>query len=154
MFKIYEIQKKNADWVVVSLVDAAGDIHENVSINKVSKKDDVFPNFDSLDKGSKVEGRIWESDAKKKYLFAPKGGAKAPYKSSEAADRAYDKKFDAQAEEQEYPVSAKLETILNKMVRQQIQLEQILELLQPKKKAPIDDIPDYPNDIDPDLIPF
>lgn len=35
------------------------------------------------------------------------------------------------------------ETILNKMVGQQIKLEQILELLQPKKKAPMDDFPAY-----------
>lgn len=131
-YKIFEIEKKSADWVVVSLVDASGDAHEKVSINKVSKKGDIFPNFDTLEKGTKVEGRIWQSDAGKKYLFAPKGGAKAPMKQT------------VQSEEQEYPVSAKLETILNKMTGMQIDIQIIKELLQPKAKA-VDSF-EYPSD--------
>lgn len=121
-YKIFKIDKKNPEWAVVSLVDASGDAHENVSVNKVSKKGDIFPNFDTLEVGSKVEGRIWESDAKKKYLFAPKGGAKAPVKET-------------QSEEEEYPVSQKLETILNKMTGMQIDIQIIKELMQPKKKV-------------------
>lgn len=149
MFKILKLEKKNAEWIVASLVDAAGDVHENVSINKVSKKGDIFPNFDTLEVGTKVEGRIWESDAGKKYLFAPKGGAKAAYRASERADIAYDKKAD-----EEYPISEKLETILNKQVAHQIKLEQILELLQPKKKI-ADDTIEYPtNEPNPDDVPF
>ncbi len=125
MFKIFKIEKKNADWVVVSLVDAAGDVHENVSINRISKKGDLFPDFENLDKDQKVEGRIWESDAKKKYLFAPKGGAKAPVKQAEQSHLSNEK--------QEYPLSAKMETMLNKQIAMQIKIEMILELLQPKK---------------------
>lgn len=128
MFKIFKIEKKNAEWVVVSLVDAAGDAHENVSVNKVSKKGDIFPNFDTLEVGSKVEGRIWESDSSKKYLFAPKGGAKAPFTQAKQEIGSMNQN------DEEYPVSEKLETILNKLVGQQIKLEQILELLQPKKQ--------------------
>lgn len=149
MFKIFKIEKKNPEWSVVSLVDAAGDAHENVSVNKISKKGDIFPNFDTLEVGSKVEGRIWESDAKKKYLFAPKGGAKVPFFT-----QAKQEIGSMNQNGDEYPVSEKLETILNKLVGQQIKLEQILELLQPKKIVSSDDTPDYPNDIDPDLIPF
>lgn len=130
-YKIFEIEKKSADWVVVSLVDASGDAHEKVSINKVSKKGDIFPNFDTLEKGTKVEGRIWESDAGKKYLFAPKGGAKAKPIAQQIKE-----------DNDEYPISEKLETILNKQVAHQIKLEQILELLQPKKKV-ADDFPAY-----------
>lgn len=137
-FKIFKIEKKSPEWAVVSLVDAAGDVHENVSINAVSKKGDIFPNFDSLAKDQKVEGRLWKSDSNKVYLFAPKGGAKAPVKQTP-----YEK-----AQNDEYPVSEKLETILNKLVGQQIKLEQILETLQPRKKAPIDDFPPYEGEPD------
>lgn len=145
-YKIFEIEKKSADWVVVSLVDAAGDAHEKVSINKVSKKGDVFPNFDALDKGTKVEGRIWESDAGKKYLFAPKGGAKAPYKQAEQSHVS-----NASNEEHEYPISAKLETLLNKFTGMQIDIQIIKELLQLNKKA----VNDYPDDKEVDSgIPF
>lgn len=132
-FKIFKIEKKNADWIVASLVDAAGDVHENVSINKVSKKGDIFPNFDTLEVGTKVEARIWESDAGKKYLFAPKGGAKAPIMGQPTTGKGT---FNtAASNDSEYPISEKLETILNKQVAHQIKLEQILELLQPKKKV-------------------
>lgn len=136
MFKIFKLEKKNTDWIVASLVDAAGDVHENVSINKVSKKGDIFPNFDTLAKDQKVEGRLWKSDSDKLYLFAPKGGAKAPFKQTP-----YEK-----AQDDEYPISEKLETILNKQVAHQIKLEQILELLQPKKA--VDDFPAYEGEPD------
>lgn len=144
-FKIFKLERKNDNWVVASLVDATGEIQENVSINKVSKKGDVFPGFDELVKDQKIEGRLWKSDSDKVYLFALKGGAKAPMKHLPN---------NSIVEQEEYPVSEKLETILNKLVGQQIKLEQILELLQPKKIVSSDDTPDYPNDIDPDLIPF
>lgn len=138
MFKIFKLEKKNADWIVASLVDAAGDVHENVSINKVSKKGDIFPNFDNLAKDQKVEGRLWKSDSDKVYLFAPKGGAKAAYKASEHMDRAYDKNFDSVAEEAEYPVSAKLETILNKLTGIQIDIQILKENSLPKKKTQLE----------------
>lgn len=151
-FALRKIEKKSTDWYVVELVNSAGDLIENVSINRISKKGDVFPNFDNLKQDTKIDGRLWESDSGKQYLFAPKGGAKATYKSSERADREYDKKFDKQLEELEYPVSEKIETLLNKFTGMQIDIQIIKELLQPKKKT--SDI-DYPMDeLNPEDVPF
>lgn len=129
MFKIFKLEKKNADWIVASLVDAAGDVHENVSINKVSKKGDIFPNFDTLAKDQKVEGRLWKSDSDKVYLFGPKGGAKAPFKQPTQFNPV----------DPEYPVSAKLETILNKLTGMQIDIQILKENSLPKKKTQLEE---------------
>lgn len=62
------VEKKNNDWVLVSL--ASGE--KEVSINRTSKKGEVFPNFDNLAPGIEVEGELWQSQAGKWYLFPPK----------------------------------------------------------------------------------
>lgn len=146
MFALKKIEKKNADWYVVSLVNSAGDLIENVSINRISKKGDVFPNFDDIKQDTKIDGRLWESDSGKQYLFAPKGGAKAPVKQ---ATSTFDKGTNP---DYEYTVSEKLETVLNKMVGQGIKLDKILELLEPKNRI-TNDI-EYPVDENPDDMPF
>lgn len=148
MFALRKIEKKSADWYVVELVNSAGDLIENVSINRISKKGDVFPNFDNLKQDTKIDGRLWESPANKMYLFAPKGGAKAPVKQA-AATSASNSSYNA-SEEAEYPMHEKLETILNKQVSHTLKLDKILELLQPKKA-----VNDYPDDEETDSgIPF
>ncbi len=139
MFKIKSVAKKNEDWLVLSLVNSAGDLIENVSVNRVSKKGDLFPNFDDIKADTKIDGRLWESDSGKQYLFAPKGGAKAPVKQPTNA-----------SEEAEYPIHEKLETVLNKQVGHTILLQQILELLQPKKKV-VDEFPEYDSETGPDF---
>lgn len=141
-FKVTKLQKKSNDWLVVSLLDAAGDITEEVSVNRISKKGDLFPGFDEITEGEKVEGRLWKSDSHKMYLFAPKGSAKAPVKEP------------VKSTDDEYPVSAKLETILNKMTAIQIDIQIIKEVITPKTKAkaqveeyPPNDFEDVPFDL-------
>lgn len=141
MFALKKVEKKSNDWLVVSLVNSAGDLIENVSINRISKKGDLFPNFDDIKQDTKIDGRLWESDSGKQYLFAPKGGAKAPMKQ------------ETPKEDTEYPISAKLETILNKLTGIQIDIQILKEHSLPKKKSNIDlgesdgidDLLNYPN---------
>lgn len=149
MYKVIGLQKKSADWLVVSIINAEGDRIDNVSVNRISKKGDLFPGFDEIAEGQKVAGRLWESDSNKMYLFAPKGGAKAPMKQA-AINSATNSSYNA-SEEAEYPMHEKLETILNKLVGQQIKLEQILEIITPKKKA----VNDFADDEETDAgVPF
>ena len=74
--KITGVVNRNADWKVVSILNAAGDIVENVSVNRTNKKGEVFPGFDDIAVGASVEGQMWQSPAGKLYLFAPKEGKK------------------------------------------------------------------------------
>lgn len=71
--KITAVQNKSADWKVVEILNAAGDIVENVSVNRTNKKGEVFPGFDDIQVGATVEGQMWQSPAGKLYLFPPKG---------------------------------------------------------------------------------
>lgn len=72
MFKIDWIENKNADWKVISVTKEDGTKATDVSVNRVGKKGDVFPNFDGLAPGGTTEGELWVSTAGKKYLFPPK----------------------------------------------------------------------------------
>lgn len=76
--QITAVDNKAKDWKVVSILNAAGDIVENVSINRTNKKGDIFPNFDGIAVGQKIEGQLWQSPAGKMYLFAPKDSPKTP----------------------------------------------------------------------------
>lgn len=76
--QIVALQEKNADWKVVSILNAAGEIVENVSVNRTNKKGESFPDFDNIAVGAKIEGQMWTSPAGKQYLFAPKGKGSAP----------------------------------------------------------------------------
>lgn len=71
-YKVDWVENKNPDWKVATLVGADGYKTEDVSINRANKKGEVFPNFDGILPGSDVEGELWQSNASKWYLFAPK----------------------------------------------------------------------------------
>lgn len=75
---ITKVENKNQDWKVVEILNAAGDLISNVSVNRTNKKGEIFPGFDEIVAGAKVEGSLWESPNGKTYLFAPKGGNAAP----------------------------------------------------------------------------
>lgn len=77
-FLVNKIEKKNNDWYVLSVVNGAGDLVENISVNRTNKKGENFPGFDEIREGEKVEGTLWESPANKLYLFAPKGSKASP----------------------------------------------------------------------------
>lgn len=140
MYLIYSIETKKEDWKVASIINSAGDKIDNVSINRVSRKGDIFPNFDTLAAKQKIDARLWENpDNGKMYLFAPKGGAKAPMKQT--TDQS--SMSNASNNEAEYPISVKLETLLNKFTGMQIDIQIIKELLQSKKKPVVDDFPPY-----------
>lgn len=70
-FKIIWLDVKSPDWKVATLEDEQTQYSE-VSINKVNKKGEVFPNFDAIQKGGTIRGNLWTSSGGKKYLFAPK----------------------------------------------------------------------------------
>ena len=103
------------------------------------KKGDIFPGFDDIAEGDKVDGRLWESDSGKQYLFAPKGGAKAPVRqatqnhASNASNTVDD----------EYPISDKLETILNKLTGITLQVGRLEDALIPKKKERVVEEPNF-----------
>lgn len=75
--KISWLEKKNEDWIVASLERESGDTLNEVSINRKSKKGELFPNFDGLMAGSDVEGELWQSSGGKWYLFPPRSPQKA-----------------------------------------------------------------------------
>lgn len=63
---------KNEDWKEISLTRESGDKLTEVSVNRKSKKGEVFPNFDELAAGQTIEGELWQSPAGKWYLFPPR----------------------------------------------------------------------------------
>ncbi len=79
------IEQKSPDWKVCTLKGENGSVAD-VSINRVNKKGEVFPNFDAITLQATVMGNLWRSDAGKSYLFAPKEvsatGTTAPHKGN------------------------------------------------------------------------
>jgi hypothetical protein len=87
-FNIKWLVKKSPEWIVAELVDDQGKELKEVSINKVSKKGELFPSFDELQPGRDVEGELWVSQAGKNYLFPPRidkprGGASGAFKTAQ-----------------------------------------------------------------------
>jgi hypothetical protein len=67
------IETKSADWKLASITNEAGMKFTNVSINRVSKKGETFPNFDNLRAGETIAGEYWETpDKSKSYLYPPR----------------------------------------------------------------------------------
>ena len=65
---------KSPDWKILTLEIVEGDgsvMFQDVSVNRVNKKGETFPNFDGLIVGSRVKGNLWTSPQGKHYLFAP-----------------------------------------------------------------------------------
>ena len=92
------IEIKSPDWKVVSLKDAQGKVTADVSVNRTSKKGEVFPNFDAITLGATVDGELWQSTAGKWYLFAPKnnlGSKPAWAKKENTINKAMDRKEDS-----------------------------------------------------------
>src|SRR3990167_8509819 len=75
--KITWVENKNEDWKLATL-EENGATYEEVSINRKSKKGELFQNFDGLMPGSETEGVLWQSQAQKWYLFPPKPKLEKP----------------------------------------------------------------------------
>jgi hypothetical protein len=73
-YTIEWVEVKNPDWKLISLQSG----EKEVSVNRTSKKGEVFPNFDNLAAGIEVEGELWQSQAGKWYLFPPKANPMGP----------------------------------------------------------------------------
>ena len=84
MFKVHKKENKSTDWKLLSITNAAGDLVEEVSANRIGKDGTVFPDFDDIDVGSTLEGKLWQSPKGKWYLFPPKD---SPKKDSSPAAR-------------------------------------------------------------------
>lgn len=130
MYKLISVENKGKDWTVVSLVNAAGELIDNVSVNRVSKKGDVFPNFDGLAEGQKIDARLWESPSNKMYLFAPKGGAKAIVKQTRTENP-----NPMKDEDNSETVRETQQQILNKLTGLQLQLGRLEDALIPPAKV-------------------
>ena len=91
-FQITFCEDKNPDWKIISVFgDNATTV--DVSVNRVNKKGETFPDFDIIKEGAEIDGQLWKSDAGKNYLFAPRPeNAKAPMRSPAAITKAMDKK--------------------------------------------------------------
>lgn len=72
MFKVTKCDKKKSDWYVIEVINAAGEIVSDISVNRTNKKGEVFPNFDQIAVGATIEGQLWQNTAGKFYLFPPK----------------------------------------------------------------------------------
>lgn len=68
------IEIKSPDWKIISITDENGKKTADVSVNRVNKKGETFPNFDGITLSADVEGELWQSPTGKWYLFAPKLG--------------------------------------------------------------------------------
>jgi hypothetical protein len=71
-FKVEWVENKTPEWKVATLSTSDGMREENVSVNKVNKKGEPFPNFEGITPGAEIDGEFWKSDSGKSYLFAPK----------------------------------------------------------------------------------
>ena len=70
-FRIIWLEVKSPEWKIATLTDDTAQ-YANVSINKVNKKGEVFPNFDEISNGGSIKGNLWQSPKGAYYLFAPK----------------------------------------------------------------------------------
>lgn len=80
LYQIKSCVDKSKDWKIVSIEGVDGVSASDVSVNRVNKKNEIFPNFDLIQSGKTVEATLWMSPAGKAYLFAP-----APFKSQNSA---------------------------------------------------------------------
>ena len=69
--KITWIETKDTDWKVATILDGEKE-YKDVSINRKSKKGEIFPNFDELAPEREVNGTLWESSAHKWDRFPPR----------------------------------------------------------------------------------
>lgn len=72
MVKLNWLEKKNDDWLKAEVINEAGATIRDVSINRVGKKGEVFPDFDNLKAGHQINGILWQSPKGGWYLFPPK----------------------------------------------------------------------------------
>jgi len=87
--KINWLEKKANDWILANLLQEDGTEIKDVSINRTSKKGEVFPNFDGLAPSLDIEGELWQSPAGKNYLFPPKPKLEAPAFIRQAGNSAF-----------------------------------------------------------------
>lgn len=135
-YKIEFAESKTKDWVVADL-EAGGALFKDVSINRVNKKGETFPNFDSIRTGGSIEGELWDNPSGKKYLFAPRtpktasGGAYKSQQVKEAQDRKREdiERFQGSKEESIRLMSAQRDSVLivTTLIGQGIPVEDIKE---------------------------
>ncbi len=71
-FKISRTIIKSPDWKVVDVEGLDGTKASDVSCNRFDKEKKEFPNYDTIVDGATIEATLWQSQAGKSYLFAPK----------------------------------------------------------------------------------
>jgi hypothetical protein len=99
-------ENKSNDWRICTIKEGNQTITD-VSVNRVNKKGETFPNFDGIIPGAEIECEIWKSPAGKTYMFAPRpqsaskvggfgGGVKAAQERKEVMiEKAQERKSDS-----------------------------------------------------------
>jgi hypothetical protein len=64
-------ENKSNDWRICTIKEGTQTITD-VSVNRVNKKGETFPNFDGIIPGAEIECEIWKSPTGKTYMFAPR----------------------------------------------------------------------------------
>jgi hypothetical protein len=89
LFDLQWIETKGPEWKVASVRDINNIEYHDASINRTDRKTGaVFPKFDELTAGMKIEADLWTSPAGKHYLFAPKPQHQGGPRSGGGAPRA------------------------------------------------------------------
>lgn len=83
--KVVKAEAKTIDWKVITILNAAGELVEEISVNRTNKKGETFPEFDEIIVGATIEGQLWQSPKGKLYLFPPKEQKKQTIDSGPAA---------------------------------------------------------------------
>lgn len=91
-FIVQKCEDKSTDWKIISFF-ADNTNYDDVSVNRVNKKNETFPNFDGIKVGAEIDGNPWKSSTGKYYLFAmPPEGAKPPQRGAGAITKAMERK--------------------------------------------------------------
>lgn len=96
LLKITKCTDKSNDWKIVDVETPTGEKTVDVSVNRVNKKGEPFPDFDDIKVDHRLNATLWVSPSGKAYLFEekdkPQGGAKF---NATGASKLMDKKIEA-----------------------------------------------------------
>jgi hypothetical protein len=100
-FIIEKVDNKSNDWKITSIKGEQGNVIAEVSVNRVNKKGETFPNFDGIILGATIDGELWTSATGKNYLFAPKPASTGGSKGNPGIAKAMEKKNESIAKFQD-----------------------------------------------------
>lgn len=72
LYHIKSVTSKAPDWKIVDGMGVDGVPLIQASVNRTNKRGEVFPRFDDIVEGARIEGEPWANDSGKQYLFPPR----------------------------------------------------------------------------------